>query len=316
VGQHLAADLAKAGIKAKGTTRRPGPLSESVDWYTISSGTDRAALRRAVDGVDTVFHLAARVHIPQSRLFDELDEYRRTNCEATSTLLHECAAAGVRRFIFASTVKVMGPYNGTPFTEEMIPDPEDAYAQSKLESESIVREVASRHSIDFVILRFPVIYGSHMKANMLRLFEAISSGMPLPFRGVSNTRSVLYVENAVAALRHVAATEAAKGETFFISDGTDYSTEELVRLIAAAMKTSPRLFKVPSALLRGTARLGDIVSGVIPFPISSGIMARMFGSLTVDDSRIRRLTQFENRFTTSEGIARTAIWFLQRKLSG
>ena len=314
VGRHLARHLSLAGVRPRGTTRAAAASSPDTEWFHIDSGVDREGLRRALANVRTVYHLAARVHINRSSGSSDLEKFRSANVDATRVLIEECAHAGVSRVVVASTVKVMGRFDGVPFTETMEPVPTDSYGRTKLEAERLTREIADRFGIEHVVLRFPVIYGEGMKANMLRLFAAVENGMPLPFAGVGNARSVLYVENAVAALLTAGGSDAARSQTFFVSDGVDYSTEELIRLIAAAMNKVPRLFAMPPLATRFAAVVGDLVSHIAPVPFSSEAADRLLGSLTVNASKLRRLTGFQPPFSTEQGIRKTALWFTQRSV--
>src|SRR5205085_9688078 len=139
---------------------------------------------------DGVVHLAAHVH-DMAPTAESLKQFHRTNVEGTLTLLEEAATAGVRKFLFFSSVKAVGETTDESWTEEMLPHPRDEYGRSKLEAESLVLDFGRRSDIRTTILRLPLAYGPGMKGNMLRLFDAVNRRVPLPFRGVENRRSML-----------------------------------------------------------------------------------------------------------------------------
>lgn len=283
-----------------------------VEAFRVTDLLDRAAVQRAVRGAETVIHLAARVHVMADRSADPLAEYRRTNVEGTRLLLEESLAAGVRRFVFFSTVKALGESTETPWDEQTHPAPTDPYGISKLEAEQVVGKLAKAGGMAATVLRLPLAYGSGMKANMLRLFEAVDRGIPLPLGGVRNCRSLVFAGNVVAAVEAVMATPAAAGETFFVSDGHDISMPELIRAIARALGRPARLMPVPPLLFRAAGGLGDLLAPLVHLPVSSAAVARLFGSLVVDSSKLTRVTGFQPRFSLDEGLRITAEWYRRR----
>ncbi len=210
-----------------------------------------------------------------------MSEFRHVNVAATETLAVQAAAAGVRRFVFVSSVKVNGErttWPGAPFGESDPAAPEDAYAMSKWEAEQALARIAEQMHLETVIVRPPLVYGPGVKANFLRLLRAVDRGVPLPFGSIDNRRSLVSLDNLVDLLIHCATAPAAAGGTFFVSDGDDLSMPELVRQIAHAMGRRPRLINVPPTLLSAAARLvgkGDVFD-------------RLGGSLHVDISETRK----------------------------
>ena len=229
-----------SGATVRGASREGGrhPV-EGVQRVRVADPLDADAVRAAVEGSDAVVHLAARVHVMQERAAYPLAEFRRANVAATTVLAEQAAAAGVRSFVLASTVKAVGERNTSPWTEETPPEPVDPYGVSKLEAEQALLGIARRRKFGGAILRFPLAYGPGMKGNMLRLFSLVDRGMPLPFGAVSNQRSMLYVGNLVAAVQAVLDRESAEVETFFASDGRDLSLTELLRMIGRGWGSRP-----------------------------------------------------------------------------
>lgn len=262
----------------------------------IGPGTD---WRPALAGVDCVVHLAARTHVLKDTT-NPLLEYRRINVEATHNLAQQAAVAGVRRFVFLSSVKVNGDTTvGRPFTEDDPPRPEDAYGITKCEAEDALRRISANTGMEIVILRPPLVYGPGVKGNFLRLMHGIGWGMPLPLGSIFNRRTLIYVGNLVDAIIAAAESPVAAGKTYLVGDSEDVSTPELIQSIAAAMHVHPHLFSCPRVLLMsGATVLGKREE-----------MRRLAGSLQIDSSRIRHELQWNPRFRLAQGLTETAQWY-------
>ena len=250
-------------------------------------------------GIDVVIHLAARVHVMKKNTADPLAAYRRINVHGTEKLARQAAALGVKRFVFLSTVKVNGEESWRPYTETDTPAPVDSYGISKMEAELRLRKIAAETGMAVVILRPPLVYGPGVKANFLKLLQTVDRRMPLPFAGVKNQRSLIYVENLVDAIVACVRHPNAPGQTFLVSDGKDVSTPDLIRMMSALLHKSPRLFSVPGLCLHIASRL----TGKGP------VMDRLIGSLTVDTAKIREELDWRPPFTLQEGIEETVAWF-------
>jgi nucleoside-diphosphate-sugar epimerase len=313
VGSWLCHALGGAGIQVRGIGRHgPGPLAQGVAYHRADL-LDAAALRPALAGADTVVHLAARVHVMRESAREPLSEFRRINVDGTRVLLEEAVRAGVARLVFASTVKAVGESSPVPWTEEAVPRPADPYGVSKLEAEELVRDMAERHSLQATTLRLPLVYGPGMKGNMLSLFHLVDRGIPLPLGLVHNRRSMAFVGNVAAAMLAVVQSPPARPRTFFVSDGRDLSTPELLRLIGRALDRKVRLLPVPSPLFRAAGRIGDLVSRLRQVPLTSAAVDRLLGSLTVDASALTRAVGFRPPYSVEEGLRITAEWYLRRE---
>lgn len=277
------------GLPDEVTILRNCAIAPDTDW----SGK--------LGGIETVVHLAARVHVMHDTSLDPLAEFRRVNVAGTEHLACEAAKAGVRRFIFMSSIKVHGEEADHPYTEEDPARPSDPYAISKTEAELALRRIEAETGMEVVIIRPPLVYGPGVKANFLTLLKLVSSNVPLPLANVSNQRSLVYVGNLVDAIIVCMNHPGAAGQTYLVSDGQDVSTPELVRRIATALKKSALLFPFPTGLLRMTGRLVG----------RSGTIDRLLGSLQVDSSKIRRDLGWEPPFALKQGLAHTARWFLK-----
>jgi nucleoside-diphosphate-sugar epimerase len=209
----------------------------------------------ALSGIQRVVHCAARVHVMAETAEDPLSEFRRVNVDGTLNLARQAAAAGVKRFVFVSSVKVNGEktFTGQAFSETDLPAPQDAYGQSKYDAELGLRQVAIDTGMEVVIIRPPLIYGPGVKANFAALMSAVNSGWPLPLGAVNNKRSLVSLDNLVDFVTTCLCHPAAANQTFLVSDGHDVSTSELVRGIAQAAGVPARLLPVPLWFLRGVA---------------------------------------------------------------
>lgn len=270
-----------------------GDVNAITDW-----GKD-------LQGIDTVVHLAARVHVIKDLSVGPLQAYREVNVQGTERLARQAADRGVKRFILMSTVKVNGEENQKAYTESDPPSPLDAYGISKMEAEKALTNVSVKTGMEAVILRPPLVYGPGVKANFLKLLRLIDRGIPLPLGSVNNHRSLIYVENLVDAVLECIRQPAAAGQTYLVSDRQDVSTPELICMIAAALQKQPRLFRFPPLALLIAGRL----SGKGP------AVDRLVGSLTVDTGKIKNELSWTPPFTLEEGLYKTAFWYERTKKS-
>ena len=300
VGRSLRETLSDTGRgvrRAVRCARDSSGVGETVEVGDIGPDT---VWSPALDGVGSVVHLAARVHVMREAARDPMAEFRRVNVAGTEHLAREAAAAGVRRLVYVSSVKVNGESTPErPFTEKDVPDPQDPYAVSKFEAEQALRRVSGETGIEVVVLRPPLVYGPGVRANFLSLLRLVDRGLPLPFGAVDNRRSLIYVRNLAGAM--VAALEhpEAAGETFLVGDGEDVSTAGLVRRLASALGRPSRLLPVPPALMLAAGK----VTG------RSDAVERLVSSLAVDSGRIRHRLDWEPPYTLDGGLAETAAWF-------
>lgn len=313
IGRHLMESLHASGHSVVGIARGPARVPVTgVETVFARDINDGEAIRRALSGANAVIHLAARVHAEPEGSADPESECRRINVDGTRLLMESAVAAGVREFLFISSVKAVASENDTALTADTPPQPADAYGQSKLEAERLVRTLALRHGLHAPVLRLPLVYGPGIKANMLRLFTAVDRGIPLPLGSVKNRRSFAHVGNVVAAIEAALAAPSAAHETFYVSDDRDLSTPELMRIIAESLGKKARLIPVPTSLMRGAGRLGDLLSRIAPVHLTSDTVAAVLGSLFVDISHLREMTGFRAPMTVDDGMAQTARWYRTR----
>lgn len=299
IGTAVCRELAARGLKVRGVDLRAAPLPEGCEFMAGGDLARAADWTEALRGVEAVVHLAARVHVMKETVGDPLRAFREVNVAGTERLARQAAAAGARRLVFMSSVKVNGEGRPEPYTEEDPPAPEDPYGISKREAEEALRRVAEETGLEVVILRPPLVYGPGVKANFLQLLETVSRGIPLPLGAIRNRRSLIGLRNLADAVAVCACHPRAAGNTFLVCDGDEVSTPELVRRLAAALGRPPRLFPVPWPLMR----LAGALVG------KGASMKRLSDSLTIDAGRIRRELGWQSPFTMAQELKEMADWY-------
>ena len=308
IGRDLCAFLRENGYSVRAAVRNNVRDVSGTDEYIQVGDIDELTdWQQALVGVDTVIHLAARVHIMDETVIDPIESFRKVNVFGTERLAQMAAKAGVKRFIFVSSVKVNGEgcrdcfvasrlaMTEGAYTEKDIPAPQDAYGISKREAEDRLAGIAVETGLQVVILRLPLVYGPGVKANFKSLLKIAGSGIPLPFKNISNRRSFLYLGNLVDAIVACINHPRAAGETFLVSDGEDVSTPDLINLIARAMGKKAILFSLHPGILKALCRVVG----------KSEEFEKFTGSLFVDSSKIRKLLGWKPPFTLEEGIRAT-----------
>jgi nucleoside-diphosphate-sugar epimerase len=302
VGHFLCNRLLAEDFSVCGTllaSESPSSLVDGVEPVTVELLGADTQWSHALAGVDTIIHLAARVHIMDDPSSDPLTEFRKVNVEGTARLAREAAKAAVKRFIFISSIKVNGEESETPYTPDSPPNPSDPYGISKWEAEQVLREIEDETGLEVVIIRPTLVYGPGVKANFLNMMRILCRGIPLPLASITNKRSLIYVGNLVDALATCATHPEATGKTYLVSDGEDVSTPELLRRTALALGVPVRLFPTPAFLMKLVGKLTG----------KSGAVNRLAGSLTVDSSKIRQELAWVPPFTLEDGLRKTAGWF-------
>lgn len=299
IGRALVEELLRRGLPVTAGVRRaatfqagiriacPGDLGPATDWG------------EALAGCGAVVHLAARVHVMSDKATDPLAEYRKVNVAGTMTLGRQAAAAGVKRFVFVSSIKVNGEGTppGRPYRETDAPAPLDPYGRSKLEAEEGLLAIGVSSDMEVVVIRAPLIYGPGVRANFLRMARWLARGRPLPLGAVTeNRRSLLGLDNLVDFILLCLQHPKAANQVFLAADGEDLSTTELLRRTAAALGVHPRLVPVPPAILEaGAAVLGK-----------RAVVDRLCGSLQVDIGKARRVLGWRPPVSVDEGLLRAA----------
>jgi len=298
VGKALVCRLAQEGRWAPvAGSRREGVSSIDAEWVVTPSLEAGVDWSQALHEVSAVVHAAARAHVLEEEAVDPLAEFRRCNVEGTLELARQAAEAGVRRFVFLSSIGVLGRSSERPLRFDDEPAPEDDYAVSKLEAEQGLAELSKETGMEVVVVRPPLVYGPNAPGNFGKLMEWVARGVPLPLGAVDNRRSLVGLDNLVDLLVTCLEHPAAANRVFLAGDGEDLSTTDLLRRVAAAMGRRARLVPVPPVLLRAGARA-----------VGRGEMARrLLDSLQVDISHTRETLGWEPPVSVDEGLRRAVV---------
>lgn len=267
-----------------------GSLSSETDWTV------------ALANVDQVVHLAARVHVMNDKSSNPLAEFRRVNVDGTANLARQAAAAGIRRFVYLSSIKVNGELTevGLPITADDAPAPEDPYGLSKHEAEQALCQIAAETGMEVVIIRPPLVYGPGVKANFESMMLWLARGVPLPLAAVTqNRRSLVALDNLVDLIVTCLNHPAAANQTFLVSDGEDLSTADLLSRMGRALGHPARLFYLPPSLLKLGAQVVN----------NPGIYQRLCSSLQLDLAKTRQLLDWTPPLSVDEGLRRAAEGF-------
>lgn len=301
--RHLAEQSAyKVRVATRTAYVPPGDRVEHVHIGSLTPECDWAAF---VNGVDVIVHAAARVHLLNDSAENPDDEYFRVNVASTLNLANQAVLAGVKRFIFISSIKVNGEstLKGEPFTADQPSDPSDAYGISKCKAEQRLRELADRTGMEVVIIRPVLVYGPGVKANFFNMMRWLDKGMPLPLGAVDNLRSLVALDNLVDLIVRCTWHPAAANQTFLVSDGDDLSTTSLLRHVANALGKPARLIPVPVWLLKtGASALGK-----------KAFLQRLCGSLQVDISKTCTMLDWTPPVGVEVAMSKTARYFLEHK---
>lgn len=311
VGRSLCSSLVEKGFQVRASVRSLPAGSESLPSQVelclvkdIHASTD---WKEALNQVDVVIHLAARVHIMRQQSAAEVARYQYLNVEGTLNLARQAAARGVRRFVFLSSIKVNGEATyGKPFDAHSIPDPQDPYAISKHEAEKALLTLMSETGMEITILRPPLVYGPGVKANFLGLMKVVDRGIPLPIESINNRRSLIYVKNLADALIACAIHRKAAKQIYLVSDGDDVSTPRLISMLAEALNRPNRVFPFPVSLLRLFAKWVG----------KSAMIDRLTQSLVIDSSKIRNELDWKPPYNMAQGLVATAEWYCVTRKQG
>lgn len=302
VGRHLINFLSENDINFVGVLRAL-PTSKADNMIPIGDINSSTDWSDVLKERQVIIHMAARAHIMKDKAVDPLIEYREVNTAGTLNLARQAAVAGVKRFIFISSIKVNGETTTSlpAYIETDEPAPQDPYGISKMEAETGLRKIANETGMEVVIIRSPLVYGPGVKANFYNLMKLANTCVPLPFGAIHNARSMVYVGNLVDFVVKCIDHPAAGNQTFLLSDGRDLSLAELLSLLRSSMKKPARLVSIPALLFR----IAGLITG------KSTLVDRLVGSLQVDTSKACELLDWQPPYTVEQGIEATIGHFFE-----
>lgn len=306
VASHLIPFLDQQGYQITAAVRHSRtqilPSVTFIDSGDIDGSTN---WQRTLNGINTVIHLAARAHILNDDTSNPEAEFLKINTEGTANLVRQSIQAGVKHFVFISSVGAMTTLSNQPLTENFPCQPDTPYGRSKLEAEQALISLANQSNMTWTILRPTLVYGPGNPGNMARLIQLINRGLPLPFALVKNRRSFVYVGNLVDAIATCLIHPNAKNQIFLISDGQDLSTPQLICKIAYYLGRPCNFLPVPPSLLKLVGYLGSTVQHLSKRPISlnTSTIDRLLGSLIVDNNLIQTTLNWQPPYTIDQGLS-------------
>jgi nucleoside-diphosphate-sugar epimerase len=309
VGRALVSELVSSDVEVVATVRNiTAELPERVRQIVFDDLSQLSEINSLIDilsDVEIVIHTAARAHVMRDSISDPLNEYRKMNVTATKELARQAAEAGVKRFIFVSSVKVNGEStsHNQMFSETDEPQPVDEYGLSKLEAEQALIDMRKVSPMKVVIIRSPLVYGPGVKANFANVIKSINKGWSLPFGRVHNKRSMIAIDNLIAFIKLCMSHPAAANELFLIADKEDISTTALLKNIAKAYGVKSILLPIPVALMSGLAKLLG----------KQDLADRLFGNLQIDTSKARRILNWSPVITMDEQLEKMADFDKNKK---
>ena len=306
IGQALVCELNNEGLDVVAAVRMYSEaLSDMKVTQIISDLSPTSSWRNTLKNISVVIHAAARVHIMKESAADSLKEFRKINTVATLNLARQAAEAGVKRFIYISSIKVNG--EGTEpnqvFRCTDTPMPMDAYAISKYEAEQGLLELAEKTGMEVVIIRPPLVYGPGVKANFYYLIKWLDKGVPLPLGAIYNQRSFVALDNLISLIVCCIDHPKATNEVFLISDGKDVSTTELCQKMANALAKKVYLFSIPLSLMRFVANMLG----------KADVTDRLFGTLIIDSTKARDLLDWKPVVTMEQELNKTVEAYRNEK---
>ncbi|MDB9717918.1 NAD-dependent epimerase/dehydratase family protein [Candidatus Pelagibacter sp.] len=301
IGNSICQTLSRSGRFVRGAVRSLNLISENsdIEYVQVGDFTLKRDWKDILQGIDCIVHCAGRAHKMKESDSNLSKLYQLTNVEVTRRLAEESIKAGIKRFVFLSSVAVLGidTNDRLPFSNSDEPNPIKNYANSKLEAEKVLSKISNESDLEVVVLRIPLVYGPQAKGNLLRLIKLINLGIPLPFGTIKNYRSMIGLDNLVDVIIRCVDHPEAKGETFLVSDGEDLSTVKLINLIASSMGRSIYLFPLPLYLLNFVGRVLGKQKEI----------DRLVGSLQINDSYVRKKLNWIPPVSVAEGIRRMFV---------
>lgn len=304
VGRALCDYAAGYEFQVRAVTRTPNEFGKNIQNIVCDDFGAAGSLLEGMRGVDVVVHLAARVHVMQESSGDALAAYRAVNVDLTLNLAKQAAVAGVKRFIYLSSIKVNGEKTavGTCFSADDIPAPEDPYGVSKMEAEQALFELSKSTSMEIVVIRPPLIYGPGVGANFKAMMRWLARRVPLPLGAIDNRRSMVALDNLLSLILACTSHPKAAGQVFLVADDQDVSVTQLLNKLAHAMKVPAILLPVPAAMIKfAAAMLGK-----------ASVAQRLCDNLQVDITKTKEMLNWSPPLSLDDGLKVTADWYLAK----
>lgn len=293
IGQSLQTQLAEKSISYKAAFRKLLEVSNkhAIAVGSIDGSTDWSV---ALQEVDVVVHLAARAHVMKDEVSDPIAEYRKVNTDGTLNLARQSVSAGVKRFIFFSSIGVNGNNSVKPFTFSDTHNPHDSYSRSKYDAELGLKKISKETGLELVVIRPPLVYGKGAPGNFASLLKLVTKNLPLPLGAIHNKRSFISIDNLVDFITICIDHPNAVGQTFLVSDDEDVSTTELLRSLTIASGNTSRLIPVNVTFLRFFASMLGKSSNI----------DKLAGDLQIDMNHVKDTLQWNPPLTFKEGVSR------------
>lgn len=301
VGRHCANVLRTHGYNVRLAVRKNSIVDNMLRGFDVVEVDDLSSQtqwQQALKGCDCIIHTAGRAHLVKDKSINAFHEFHRVNVEGTISLATQAIQANVRRFIYLSSVKVNGEISNQPFAADDIPQPHDAYSQSKLAAEEVLKRLSQDSTMEVVIIRPPLIYGCGVKGNFKSLLNWVNKGFPVPMTMHENKRSFVGLDNLVDLIDVCVWHPKAKNEIFLVSDGQDMSTAQLLYCIYESMRRSKRLIRIPG----------------LPFILNvlgkQAVTNRLYASLQVNIDKNKRLLDWQPKYDFKAMLDETVQDFL------
>lgn len=301
IGARLLAALTNGGQVVRTLTRKPMATAESV----VANLSNRAALTAACGGVDCVFHCAGYAHAFSTLSVNDSVMHWQVNFEGTRNLVEAAGLAGVKRFVFLSSVKAMAEPEELCADEDFPGEPIAAYGQAKRAAEKVILEAGQRYGMHVVNLRLAMVYGSRGRGNLERMARLVGRGVFPPLPETGNHRSLVHVDDVVSAMRLVAVDERAAGRTYIIASPEAPSGRGLFNALRAAQNLPPCTWSMPALILRSAAQLGDGLEILLRrrMPLDSEVLDRLLGSAWYSPARIERELGWRAEVSLVDGLS-------------
>lgn len=314
--EKLLSQRARVSVLVRSEQKAKQYWPNGLESIRVADFTRPESIADACRDIDLIFHLAGYAHAIDREDDVVSKRHETTTVDGTRALLADALRHGVRRVVYASSVKAMGEGGESCLDESNVAEPLTAYGRSRLKAETLLLD-ASRASDFFkaVIVRFPLVYGRGNDGNLARMIEAVDRGRFPPLAPIGNRRSMVWVGDAVQALLLASQKPAAEGNVYLATDGQNYSTDQIYAAMRKALGKSTPAWALPVAVLRSLAWLGDAIGFLRrrPWVFDSGVLRKLTGSACYRSDKIKRELQFSPRYTLTDALPEMVEEYRSRK---